>query len=255
MTISGSFAQLVERDRRAREAVAGRADEHHLVPEERLERHRALPPGRADDAELELAAGDELDDALRVVHRERDRQLRVVLLELAEEERDHVRAGPRGRADLEATAQRALVLGGDLFEQLLLEREQPLRPVVEAQARLRGDDPPARAVEELLADPLLERPHLLADRRLRDPEPHRRLREALPLDDRAECRQLPCVHQIYLYRSTCPISQPPVYSGRDEARPSPALLVSPGGIRAPLSWRPPGGLRPSLPPGAPRFRG
>jgi len=61
----------------------------------------------------QVAAEDE--GALRVVHRKGNRQLRVAQLELAEEERDDVRAGPSGRADLEATAQRALVLGGDLF--------------------------------------------------------------------------------------------------------------------------------------------
>jgi hypothetical protein len=46
--------------------MAGRADEDHLVAEERLERDRAVPPCGADDSELEPPVGDELDHRLRV---------------------------------------------------------------------------------------------------------------------------------------------------------------------------------------------
>src|SRR5437763_4818314 len=134
--------------------MAGRAHEHDLVPEEGLERDGALPARGADDAELELPPCDELDDALRVVHRQRDRELRVALLELAEEQRDDVRARAGGGADLEPAAQPAFVLGGDDLEQLLLEREQLLRALVQAQARLGGDDTPAGTVQELPADAL-----------------------------------------------------------------------------------------------------
>ena len=85
-----------------------------------------------------------------------------------------------------------------MLEQLLLEREQPLCSVVEAEPRLGGDDAPPRAVEELPADPLFEGAHLLADGGLRDAEPDRRLREALALDDGAERSELPRVHQHHL---------------------------------------------------------
>ena len=93
----GLAAQLVERQRPAGEGVRRRADEHDLVPEERLERHRPLATRCAHDAELELPARYELDDPLRVVDGERDRELRVALLELAEEEGDDVRARARWR--------------------------------------------------------------------------------------------------------------------------------------------------------------
>ena len=66
------LAQLVERDRPAREPVPGRDREHDLVAEERLEDDAAVAARGADDAELELALGDLLDDALRVGDRERD---------------------------------------------------------------------------------------------------------------------------------------------------------------------------------------
>ena len=54
---------------------SGRADEDHLVAEERLVRDGSVPRRRSDDAELELAARDLLDDRLRV----RDRQRRPLI--------------------------------------------------------------------------------------------------------------------------------------------------------------------------------
>ena len=68
--------------------------------------------------------------------------------------------GAGGGADLERPAQR-LVRLGDLVEQLLLEREHPLRAAVEPQPGLGRLDPAAGAVEELRPEPLLERAHLL----------------------------------------------------------------------------------------------
>jgi hypothetical protein len=84
---------------------------------------------------------------------------------------------------------------GELVEQLLLEREHPLRTAVEAEAGLGRLDPAARTVEQLRPEPLLERPHLLRYGRLGDAEPGRRLREAPPLDDLAEGGQLARIHK------------------------------------------------------------
>ena len=92
---------------------------------------------------------------------------------------------------------------GELLEQLLLEREHPLRAAVEAQPGLGRLDPPPGAVEQLRPEPLLERAHLLADRRLGDAEPRRRLGEAPALDDLAERCQLARVHKRSL--STCAV--------------------------------------------------
>ena len=195
MTISGSLAQLVERDRAAGERMVGRRREDHLVAEERLERDAALPPRRADDAELELARGDVLDDRVRVGHRQRDLDAGILGLELAEQQRqdDRRRAG-RG-SEVERSRELALADRRDVLEQLILEREHPLRAPVEPPAGLGRLDPAARAVEQLLAEPLLERPDLEADGRLRDPEALRRLREALPLDDRAKRSELSRIHK------------------------------------------------------------
>ena len=91
-------------------------------------------------------------------------------------------------------------VGRDLVEHLLLELEQALRAAVETQAGLRRLHPAAGAVEQLGAEPLLERPHLERDRGLGDTEPLRRLREAPPLDDGAEGGELARIHKQILYQ-------------------------------------------------------
>ena len=93
--ISCSLAHVVERDRAPGERVAGRAGEHDGVAEERLVLDAAVARRRADDAELQRAVGDALDDRLRVEDAERDVQRRVQLGELAEELREHDAARAR----------------------------------------------------------------------------------------------------------------------------------------------------------------
>ena len=161
-------------------------------------RDRAVAARGADDPELELARGDALDDGLRVGDRQRDLDAGMLALELAEEQRhdDRGRAG-RG-ADLQLARELALALAGDLVEDLLLEREQPLRAAVEPQPRLGRLDAAAGAVEQLRAEPLLERPHLQRDGGLGDAETLGRLREAAPLDDGAERRELARIHKQIL---------------------------------------------------------
>src|SRR2546430_1321371 len=187
--------------------------EDDLVPEERLEDHRALAARRSDDAELELAPADEVDDRLRVEDGEADRRPGVRRLELAEERRKH-RAARAGRgADLEAAGKRTLGDGGDLLDELLLEREQLLRAAIEEHPGLGGLDAPSGPVEEPLAEPLLERPDLEAHRGLGDAEARRRLREAPALDDRAESCKLPRIHKASL---STPTSVAALLARRDE---------------------------------------
>ena len=175
--------------------MPGRADQDHLVLEDRLEAHRPVAAGSADDAELELAVGDEVDDRLGVVHLERDPQLGVPQLELAEQDR-HGDRGRAGRsADRQLTRQRSGAFGGDLVEHLLLELKQALGAAVEAQAGLRRLDTAAGAVEQLGAETLLERSAPERDGGLGDTEPLGRLGEAPPLDDGAVRGQLSRIHK------------------------------------------------------------
>ena len=119
-------------------------------------------------------------------------------LELAEKERDDDRRRTGGRADGELAGELAVALRVDLLEQLLLELKQALGAAIQATTGLGRLDPPARPVDELAPETLLERADLQRDRRLRDAEPLGRLREAAQLDDRAECRKLACVHKPIL---------------------------------------------------------
>jgi lipopolysaccharide/colanic/teichoic acid biosynthesis glycosyltransferase len=185
--------ELVERDRLAGEPMAGGTGEDDLVVEERLEGDAAVPPARTHDAELELAVGDLADDGLCVGDGQTHAHLRIEPLELAQEQRHDRPAGPRGGAELERPRDFALLV--ELLEQMLFRGEQPLSRRVEAQPSLRRLDSPAGAVEQLASEPLLERPDLETDGRLRDAEPLGRLGEALALHDRAERRKLTCVHK------------------------------------------------------------
>ena len=97
--------------------------------------------------------------------------------------------------ELELPAELALGLARDLLEDLVFEREQPLRAAVEPQPSLGRLHSAAGAVEELGPEPLLERAHLERDCRLRHAEPLGRLREAASLDDGAEGGELARVHK------------------------------------------------------------
>ena len=127
-------------------------------------------PADADHAELELAPSDLLDDRVRVGHGQRDVNQRVEAWNSPSTTGNTLPPGPGRGTDLEPALELALGLLAEFREQLLLEREQPLRSAVEPQARLGRLDPAAGAVEEPLADALLERADLEADRRLRHPE-------------------------------------------------------------------------------------
>jgi hypothetical protein len=119
-------------------------------------------------------------------------------LELAEEKRHDDRGGAGGGAELKLSGELPFALARELVQQLLLEREQPLRAAIEPQAGLGRLDAASRAVEELRAEALLERAHLQRDGRLGDSEPLGGLREAAALDDGAERCELPRVHKHIL---------------------------------------------------------
>jgi lipopolysaccharide/colanic/teichoic acid biosynthesis glycosyltransferase len=192
--------ELLERHRLAREPMTRRHSEHDLVAEERLERDATMAAPRTDDAELQLAVGDSRHNGLRVGHVQSHVHVGMTLLELAQEHGHDAPAGPGRRAELERATDRPLVIGLELLEQLLLELQQPLRRGIEPEPRLRRLDTATRTVEQLPAQTLLEGANLQADGRLRDTEPLSGLREALALDDGAECGELTRVHKRSLCR-------------------------------------------------------
>jgi hypothetical protein len=121
--------------------------------------------------------------------------LGMELLKLAQQARQDAPAGAGRSADLEPARQLALGLLAELREQLLLERDEALRTAVEPEARFGRLDPPSGAIEELLADALLERADLQADSRLGNSELVRGLGEAPTLDHRAEGGELLRIHK------------------------------------------------------------
>jgi hypothetical protein len=172
-----------------------RADQDDRVAQERLVLDASMARRGTDDAQLERSVRDALDDRLGVEDRQCDVQLRVLLCETAEERGEDDAAGPGRGADLEGAGELTRRVVRELGEDLVLEREQPLGGAIELRPGLGRLDAAPRAVEELRPEPLLERAHLQADGRLRDPEPLGRVRERLALDHLAERSQLPRVHK------------------------------------------------------------
>ena len=199
--------------------MPGRADQDHLVLEDRLEADGPVAPRRADDAELEPAVGDEIDDRLGVVHLERDAEVGVALVELAQEHGHDDRGGAGRGADRELARELAGAVGGDLVEHLLLELQHALGAAEEAQPGLGRLDAAAGAVEQLRPEALLERPHLQRDGGLGDAEPLGGLREAPPFDDGAEGCKLARVHKRMLISGSLESMRSSASAGAASRRP------------------------------------
>ncbi len=209
--------------------MAGRACEHDLVAEERLEDDATVTARGADDAELELALGDVVDDRLRVRNGQPDTNVLMLLDELAQKQRNDCAAGPGGSPELERSGQVTFALAGHLLEQLLLQREQLLRGRVETEPCLRRLDAPSGAVKELGPEALLERANLQADSRLRHAEPLGRLREALSLQNGAERCKLTRVHKHSLCKRAIGSAAPRLYDQNpvtSQPRPSDSFILS-----------------------------
>jgi hypothetical protein len=191
----GLVSQALDRDGLTCERMPRRYRENDLVAEEGIEDDAALPPRRADNAQLELSCSDPVDDRLRVGDEERNVNLWMDHLEVTEDLGQHRPAGPRGRADRQRPGEFCLFAAGEIGKELLLGGEEPLRIPVELAARLCRLDAAARSVEQLPSEALLECPDLQAHRRLRHTQPLGSLREALPVDHCAERRELSRVHK------------------------------------------------------------
>ncbi len=106
-----------------------------------------------------------------------------------------MRAGSGRGADPEPAAELPRAFVREVGEELVLDGQEALGAAVERNPGLSGLDAPPGPVDELLPDPLLERPNLQADRRLGHPEPLGRQGEAPLVDDRAERAKLARIHK------------------------------------------------------------
>ena len=145
-----------------------------------------MTPCGADDSELQLARSNAFDDGVRVGDGQEHADVGIQALELAEDDRDDDRRRTRGGPQDEVAGEVTLTRRRHLRDELILEREHPLRAAVEPPARLRRLHAPSRAVEELRPEPLLESAHLERHRRLGHAEAVGRLGEATAFDHRAE---------------------------------------------------------------------
>ncbi len=177
----------------ARERVVGGRGQQELVPlQQRLAqcRTRAVRPGERD---VDRAVLQPLQQAgrVRLLEVQTDRRMRAV--EGADRRRH--RRGQRGRDQPDAqlgrapAGQRAGRLAGALGR---AQRVQRLGQ--EGRARLRQRHAARRALEEPHAQLVLERTDLRAERRLRDPQLARGLREARGAGDGREVAQVAELH-------------------------------------------------------------
>ena len=106
-----------------------------------------------------------------------------------------MRPGARRRADRECPAKILALRRSELVEELLLGDQQTLRPPVDPKPGLGRLDAAARAIEKPVPQPFLERPNLLAHRRLGDAQALGGLREAPTIDHGAKRDKLTRIHK------------------------------------------------------------
>src|ERR687897_766815 len=130
--------------------MAGRAREDHLVREEGLEADAAVPAGGAYNPEL--AVGHALHHGVRVRDGEEDAHAGMLALELAEDDRNGDRRRPSRGAEHQVAGEVALDARSHVRDEVLFEREHPLRGAIGPPARLGRLDAAARTIEELRAE-------------------------------------------------------------------------------------------------------
>ena len=169
------------------EGVAGWTDEDEPVAGERHDFEAAPALREGDHAEFDRAAQNVAHNARRPTVFEVYLGLRVARHKLADGRRQLVQSDAVDGRHAHRPAHRPRQLAHVLFE--LRVGAQDLSASLEegiARGREVQVAPPTDALKEAALEPLFERAHLLADRRLCDEVAFRRLREALRLDQIAE---------------------------------------------------------------------
>ncbi len=177
------------RDARRQRFGIGRGDRHELVIEHGRDRQRRPARRHGDEPDIERMILDELHDIRRVARGHRDVERRQPLAKVAQHGRQEMNAGRRARADAHASERPR----GVPRQGLERGRHGGLdAPRMRQKLRSGGRRPrlAAAALDELEREPLLELPHLLAHRGLRQMQPLGRGREAAELDHVHESPQL-----------------------------------------------------------------
>jgi hypothetical protein len=184
--------------------MPGVADRHHenqFVGHQLAVLDAAVGQPCSDHADLGAAFGDPIHDGAAVADQERDRDVRKLLLEAADERRQHVLAGNGARGHEQIARQPALEAVHGL-ERLALELEHTRGVREEEAARARGLRSPAEPVEQPHTQLLLERADVLGNRRLGEEQRQRSLREGLELCHLDEDFELPQIHGAKYRRGT-----------------------------------------------------
>ena len=175
-----------------------RHDQHDLVAQERLKHQRTMRTLSTNDAELELAIQDAIDNRLGVVNAQRDDHVGVLLMERAEQRRQNPLARPRRCTDHQV-ARQLVALVFQAPKEIALGPENALGMAIGNIASLRRLDHATRAIDQLTPKALFKRTNCQRHGRLGDAELLSGLRKTRTIDDGNEGCEL---FRIHAYRST-----------------------------------------------------
>ena len=148
---------------------------------------------RTNDAELELAIQDAIDNRLGVVHAERDNHVGVLPMERAEQRRQNALARPRRCTDHQV-ARQLVALVFQTPKEITLGPEDALGVAIGNIAGLRRLDHATRAIDQLTPQALLKRTNCQRHGGLGDAKLLGGLRKTRTIDDGNEGCELFRIH-------------------------------------------------------------
>gem|GEM_PF-4690748 len=175
-----------------REPVLRVRDEHDLLVVQVRRDHLRMVQ-RARHAHLDLLRQHPLQHFRRAPRLDGDVHGGVTLVERLEYPRQHRRRYPARRADVQPSRRRRPARQDRLLP-ALQRIERPLRIRQERPSRIGQAHAPPHAVEQRLAEVVLQQNDAGAERRLRDPQLGRRAAERVHLHRRQERFQLAYLH-------------------------------------------------------------
>ena len=190
------LGQLFERDARfLRQRVIGRADDHQFVTHEGLEQQAAVRTGGAHHAQFQVVLEHPVAHGLGVLHHQRDLHLGVGLLEAPQQPRQQQLSRPRGRAHHQRAGHVVRQLA-DLALQVVLKRQDAAGVAIHHAPGVGERHASAAAVEQAVAEPLLEGADLERHGGLGHTEFLRGMREGALVHDRAQREEVAQIHRV-----------------------------------------------------------